>query len=191
VDHGVAGEALAFRGALPALFPFRETPDSALAASAIAARFCQLHAEAYLDDPDGEKREILLREQGLLRGADSGRPLDVEAVFAAVLSLLLLSPLDFGRGFTKAETLLGWRPRYIMWDVGTLLYVAGNGITEPLQQVPASELLEANGLDAATHVVCVRKLWREFWEDSHASPCQWFTDIVDSFEDPCHMPGRA
>ena len=31
-----------------------------------------------------------------------------------------------------------------MWDVGTLLYVAGNGITEPLQQVPASELLEAN-----------------------------------------------
>jgi hypothetical protein len=181
VDHGVAGEGLgrlAFPKTIPVICPFLDSPDFALAASSIAARYRELHAEAYLYDPDGEKREIRLREQRLLRGPDSGRPLDVEALFAAVLSLLP-PPLDHAEGFAKAEAVLGWRPRCIMWDVGALLYVAGNGITEPLRQVPAWELLEANALDAATHVVCVRKLWREFWEDSHGSPLQWFTDIVD------------
>jgi hypothetical protein len=181
LDHGVAGESLACPEAIPLCYPFGDKPDVGLASSAIAARYHELHTEAYLEDPDGEKREILLQEHRLLRGPDSGRPLDVEVVFAAVLLLLPPPPLDLAEGFAKAEAFFGWRPRYIMWDEGALLYVAGNGITEPFQKVPAWELLEANLLDAATHVVCVRKLWRAFWENSYASPCQWFTDIVDDF----------
>jgi hypothetical protein len=60
-----------------------------------------------------------------------------------------------------------------------LFYVAGNGISEPLRQVRARELLEAHGLDAATHVVCVRRLWREFWEKEESSVKTWFTELSD------------